>query len=148
MLPFAGLKKTISQVQDDFVLEIIKQIVRDNSDEIIDLNTNDQLNRRGIGSDGTDLEPAYSNPYKRLKRALSQPDDRVTLRLSGDFQKSFEVIIGDQQFRINATDKKTKWLVDRYGEKIFGLTRGNVALFREIVIKPELIKELRKKIKL
>ena len=126
-LPFQALQKTVRRVKDDFILEVIKSIVEDNSNEIIDLNTEDQLFDRGIGSDGESLG-VYSNPYKKLKKAIGQPSDRVTLRLEGDFYKSFEVIIGDKQFRINATDKKTKWLINRYGEKIFGLTSDNVII--------------------
>ena len=147
-LPFQALQKTVRRVKDDFISEVIKSIVEDNSNEIIDLNTEDQLFDRGIGSDGTSLEPIYSNPYKKLKKAIGQPADRVTLRLEGDFYKSFEVIIGDKQFRINATDKKTKWLINRYGKKVFGLTKDNLSLFREVVVKPELLKEIRKTIKL
>jgi hypothetical protein len=147
-LPFAPLRNKLRRIQNDFVVDLVRTIVKENSNEIIQLNTEDQLFDQGIGSDGLRLEPAYSNPYKKLKKALSQPSDRVTLRLEGDFYKSFEVIIGKDQFRINATDKKTKWLVNRYGEKIFGLTADNVTLFREIVIKPDLLKEIRKQIKL
>ena len=147
MLPFEGLRRTMRRIQNDFVVDLVRSIVEENSNEIIDLNTQDQLYRRGIGSDGESLGQ-YSNPYKKLKKALNQPSDRVTLRLEGDFYKSFEVIIGKEQFRINATDRKTKWLVNRYGEKIFGLTKDNVSLFREIVIRPELLKEIRKEIKI
>jgi len=146
-LPFAGLKKTMQRVKNDFVVDVVKSIVEENSNEIIELNTRKQLFDKGIGSDGQSLGQ-YSNPYKRLKKALNQPSDRVTLRLEGDFYKSFEVIIDDKQFKINATDRKTKWLIDRYGERIFGLTKNNVNLFREIVIKPELLKEIRKEIKI
>tara|TARA_R110000803_G_scaffold197438_1_gene260984 strand:- start:156 stop:605 length:450 start_codon:yes stop_codon:yes gene_type:complete len=147
-LPFAGLKKSVSRVKGDFIVDVIKSIVEENSNEIIDLNTNEQLFKRGVGSDGKELTPEYSNPYKKLKQALNQPSDRVTLRLEGDFYKSFEVVIGQQQFLINATDKKTSWLIKRYGQRVFGLTSDNLSLFREIVVKPDLLKEIRKQIKL
>jgi len=147
-LPFTPLKNKIRRIQNDFVVDVVRSIVQENSNEIIELNTQDQLFEQGIGSDGQQLEPSYSNPYKKIKKALNQPSDRVTLRLEGDFYKSFEVIIGKEQFRINATDKKTKWLINRYGEKVFGLTSDNVSLFREIVIKPELLQEIRKEIKI
>lgn len=148
MLPFAGAIKTLKRIQTDFVTEIVREIVKDNSNEIIDLNTKDQLFRDGVGNDDMKLEPAYSNPYKKLKEALSQPTDRVTLRLSGKFYDSFVVQIGDQSFKVNAKDEKTKWLTKRYGQKIFGLTDSNLDLFRELVVAPELIKQLRKEIKI
>ncbi len=147
-LPFEGLKKTMRTIQNDFIVDIVRSVVETNSNEIIDLNTQKQLFDKGIGSDGKSLEPPYSNPYKKLKKKLGQPTDRVTLRLEGDFYKSFEVIIGNQQFRINATDFKTKFLLKRYGEKVLGLTGSNIDKFNQIVIRPELLKQIRKKIKL
>tara|TARA_Y100001938_G_scaffold148039_1_gene230667 strand:- start:736 stop:1185 length:450 start_codon:yes stop_codon:yes gene_type:complete len=147
-LPFEGLRKTMQTIQDDFVVDVVRSIVEKNSNQIIELNTEKQLFEKGIGNDGKSLVPPYSNPYKKLKQKLGQPSDRVTLRLEGDFHKSFEVIIGKQQFRINATDFKTKFLLKRYGERIFGLTNSNISQFNQFVIRPELLKEIRKKIKL
>lgn len=144
-LPFQAMRSRIKRIQNDFVVEIVKSIVADNSNEIIDLNTREQLYKRGVDSSGKSLGQ-YSNPYKKLKKALNQPSDRVTLRLEGDFYESFEVLIQDQQFKIIARDKKTQWLIKRYGYKILGLTSDNVSLFREIVIKPDLLKEIRKEI--
>ena len=147
-LPFEGLRKTMRTIQNDFIVDVVRSVVETNSNEIIDLNTQKQLFDKGIGSDGKSLEPPYSNPYKKLKKKLGQPTDRVTLRLEGDFYKSFEVIIGNEQFRINATDFKTKFFLKRYGEKVLGLTGSNVNEFNQFVIRPELLKEIRKKIKL
>tara|TARA_R110002020_G_scaffold166587_7_gene354702 strand:- start:229 stop:675 length:447 start_codon:yes stop_codon:yes gene_type:complete len=146
MLPFAGVINTLKTVQDDFILEIIKEIVKENANEIIDLNTKDQLYRDGVKNNDDKIKPPYSNPYKKLKKSLSQPTDRVTLRLTGKFHESFFVNIGNESFRIDAKDKKTKYLVKRYGEKIFGLTDDNVELFQELVVRPDLLKQLRKKI--
>lgn len=147
-LPFEGLRKTMRTIQNDFIIEVVRSIVEKNSNEIIELNTEKQLFDKGIGSDGKSLEPPYSNPYKKLKKKLGQPTDRVTLRLDGDFYKSFEVVIGNEQFRINATDFKTKFLLKRYGQQVLGLTNSNVVQFTQIVIRPELLSEIRKKIKL
>jgi len=147
-LPFEGLRKTMRTIQNDFIVEVVRSIVEKNSNEIIELNTEKQLFDKGIGSDGKSLEPPYSNPYKKLKKKLGQPTDRVTLRLDGDFYKSFEVVIGNEQFRINATDFKTKFLLKRYGKQVLGLTNSSVSQFNQIVIRPELLSEIRKKIKL
>lgn len=147
-LPFERLRKTMRTIQNNFIVEVVRSIVEKNSNEIIELNTEKQLFEKGIGSDGKSLEPPYSNPYKKLKKKLGQPTDRVTLRLEGDFYKSFEVIIGNEQFRINATDFKTKFLLKRYGQKILGLTGSNVSQFNQMIVRPELLKEIRKKINL
>tara|TARA_R110002050_G_scaffold72194_3_gene155432 strand:- start:113 stop:559 length:447 start_codon:yes stop_codon:yes gene_type:complete len=146
MLPFAGVIKTLKTVQDNFIIEIIKMIVKKNANEIIGLNTKDQLFREGVNNEDQKLKPLYSNPYKKIKKALNQPTDRVTLKLTGDFHKSFFVQIGNESFRIDAKDEKTKHLVKRYGERVFGLTNSNVDLFQELVVRPDLLKELRRKI--
>ena len=148
-LPFEGLRKTMRTIQNDFIVEVVRSIVEKNSNEIIELNTEKQLFDKGIGSDGKRLEPfPYSNPYEKLKKRIGQPTDRITLRLEGDFYKSFEVVIGNEQFQINANDFKTKFLLKRYGQKVLGLTNSNVSQFSQMIIRPELLTEIRKKIKL
>jgi len=148
-LPFEGLKKTMRTIQSDFVVDVVRSVVEKNSNEIIELNTQKQLFEKGIGSDEKRLEPfPYSNPYEKLKKRIGQPTDRITLRLEGDFYKSFQVVIGNEQFQINATDFKTKFLLKRYGQKVLGLTSSNVSEFNQMVIRPELLKEIRKKINL
>ena len=146
MLPFKGVIKTLKTVQDNFIVETTKQIVKNNANEIIGLNTKDQLFREGVNNNDQKLKPSYSNPYKKIKKALNQPTDRVTLKLTGDFHKSFFVDVGNESFRVDAKDKKTKNLVKRYGERVFGLTDYNVELFQEFVVRPDLLKELRRKI--
>ena len=147
-LPFEGLRKTMRTIQNDFVVDVVRSVVEKNSNEIIELNTKKQLFDKGIGSDGNKLKPPYSNPYKKLKNKLGQPTDRVTLRLEGDFYESFEIIIGSEQFQINATDFKTKFLLKRYGQKVLGLTNSNVSQFNQMIVRPELLREIRKKINL
>ena len=92
------------------------------------------------------LTHSFGRSYIKIKKALNQPTYRVTLKLTGDFHKSFFVNIGNESFRIDAKDKKTKHLVKRYGERVFGLTDDNVELFQELVVRPDLLKQLRRKI--
>lgn len=146
MLPFAGVINTLKKIQDDLIIEIIQQIVKDNANEIIDLNTKDQLFREGVDSDGESLG-VYSNSYKWYKQNIvNQPYDRVTLKLTGDFHKSFKVIIGKKEFEIDATDWKASLLATNYGKKIFGLTDSNLDLFKELIVQPELIERIKKQI--
>ena len=146
-LPFEGLRKTMRTIQNDFIVEVVQAIVEKNSNKIVELNTEKQLFDKGIDSDGDSLG-VYSNSYKALKKSLNMPYDRVTLRFSGDFHKSFKIIIGKKEFEITATDWKLGILMQKYGERILGLTNSNVVVFQEMVIRPELLKEIRKKIKL
>ena len=146
MLPFAGVVNNLKRIQSDFIEEILKDIVTNNALEIIDLNTKDQLSRDGVDNEGVDITPSYSNPYKRFKELINQPSDRVTLKLTGDFHKSFFIDINNKSFRIDAKDSKTEGLVKKYGEKIFGLTDSNLDLFKELIVQPELIERIKKQI--
>ncbi|MDB9980611.1 hypothetical protein OAD61_00725 [bacterium] len=143
-LPFDQLKKALKSFDVD---EQTKEIVSETSGDITDLNTADQLFIDGINTDGDKLK-AYSNPYKNYKRRINQPSDRTTLKLTGDFHKSFKVKTTSKDFTVFATDKKTKKLTAKYGKKIFGLTLDNQSLYSEIVLVPNIVKNFRKSLNL
>jgi len=50
----------------------------------------------------------------------------VTLRDSGEFGESFVVDYRGNEFVIEATDFKKQYLVQKYGDDIFGLTIQNI----------------------
>lgn len=99
-------------------------------DYIIDLNTNDQLFKKGIRSDGTEL-PVYSTTSQDL---YDKPNRPFTLYDTGDFYNTFIVIPTRQGYFIITADgeKEDKNLLVAYGEKIVGLTeesRDKLAIF-------------------
>lgn len=145
MLPFKGLQNALRQLPID---EFIQSAVKSNADEVIGLNTNDQLYKDGILSNDEPVTPEYSNPYQRFKQRINQPSDRVTLRLTGEFHKSFKVRIGAQDFEIYATDPKTNKLTQKYTKNIFGLTKSNQQLFSEFVLVPSVSKMIKRKFKI
>lgn len=125
---------------------IVQSILRDNEHIIIDMNAQNQLFERGIDSRGIELRNA--NPYspitQKIKQFKRQPFDRVTLRDTGDFHRSFEVIFTQEGFIITANDIKTEKLIDKYGEHIFGLTAENLKELQEDYVAPELSEILKK----
>lgn len=125
----------------------VRRAVQENSDKIVELNV-EQLYEYGINSLGISIDTyAPYSPYTiRVKNEKGQPTDRVTLRDTGDFHKSFEVVVGPVDFYITATDYKTQDLIDKYGAKIFGLTEENR---QEVAVKyvlPVVTEEIKREI--
>lgn len=103
-----------------------RKALEQNQQRIVEMNV-EQLYDYGMNSLGIriDTYEPYSPYTVRIKQEKGQPYDRVTLRDTGDFHKSFEVVFEPMGFYITATDYKTQDLVDRYGARIFGLTSEN-----------------------
>lgn len=104
----------------------IRKALEQNQQRIVEMNV-EQLYDYGMNSLGIriDTYEPYSPYTVRIKQEKGQPYDRVTLRDTGDFHKSFGVVFEPVGFYITATDYKTQDLIDRYGARIFGLTSEN-----------------------
>lgn len=96
-------------------------------DEIIALNTEEQLFARGVDATGNPITPPYTPYTVELKKEKGQPYDRVTLRDTGDFHRSFEVFWLRGGFQLNATDWKLKKLQNQYAQPLLGLDPKSVA---------------------
>ena len=125
----------------------VRRAVQENTDKIVELNV-EQLYEYGINSLGVSIDTyAPYSPYTiRAKNEKGQPTDRVTLRDTGDFHKSFEVVVGPVDFYITATDYKTDMLVERYGEKIFGLIPQNKIELAQKYLYPAVMTEINKEL--
>lgn len=122
----------------------VKKAVEENTEKIVEMNV-EQLYDFGINALGISIDTyAPYSPYTvRVKTEKGQPTDRVTLRDTGDFHKSFEVVVGPTDFYITATDYKTADLVEKYGERIFGLIPQNKTELARKYLYPIVIKEIR-----
>lgn len=109
---------------------------------IIELNTGEQLYDRGIDSTGKRLDEIGGGyaPYTiLLKEMKAQPTDRVTLKDTGAFYRSFKVILnGQNEIEIIAnTMKESTDLIKEWGRDIIGLTDRNlqkvIDMAREII---------------
>jgi hypothetical protein len=118
---------------------------------IIRLNTEgeptSQLFEDGIDSQGRRLEDVrgsfYANFTIQEKIAKGQPTDRITLKDSGQFYKSFRINIdnnGDIDILANPFRGDTN-LQSEWGNEIIGLTEENLELLR-LRFKEELNKYL------
>lgn len=101
---------------------------------IVELNTEEQLYKKGIGSDGKQLEPPYTVTTIQFKVEKGQRFDHVTLKDSGGFYESFEVIPNNKGFKIKAnpiTDDGTN-LFAKYGD-VTGLTQESTELLERFI---------------
>lgn len=97
---------------------------------IIELNTIEQLYNKGIDSQGKSLG-SYSPFTVKEKIKKGQPTDRVTLKDTGEFYKSFQIDLSGDDIIIEADTIKIAWdgaqdLLDIYGDDILGLTNRSL----------------------
>jgi len=125
----------------------VRKAVQENTDKIVELNV-EQLYEYGVNSLGISIDTyAPYSPYTiKVKNEKGQPTDRVTLRDTGAFHKSFEVVVGPVDFYITATDYKTDMLIEKYGEKIFGLIPQNKTELAQKYLYPAVMTEINKEL--
>lgn len=126
----------------------IRAIIEENDGYIIDMNAEQQLYEQGVNTYGVkimDYKP-YQPLTIRIKREKGQPIDRVTLRDTGDFQSSFYLEVGNEQFEIKANDWKTDDLIKKYGREILGLTDENLSELIWDFIYPDILEKAKSEI--
>lgn len=118
--------------------------VMEEKNVVLDMNFNDQLETEGVDSGNVPImryEP-YAPSTIELKKRTGRPYDRVTLNQDGDFHDGAELTrLNDTEAYISSGDSKTGFLVDRYGERIFGLKPDNFNEIKLNYVYPYLIKE-------
>ena len=144
MLPFKPLSAKLQALLNGGLNDIVKSLVILEQDFAIDLNQG-QLNE-GQNIDKSDIIPEYSRTTVSIKKSKNQISDRVTLRDTGDFYKSFKLKAENDSFSISATDSKTNKLQKKYGTKILGLSEESKAIFARHGLKIQLMKLIKQKI--
>jgi hypothetical protein len=117
-------------------------------EQIIHLNTTKQLYERGIDSEGNSLgEYSPTTVFIKLfERSPTQVVDRVTLKDTGEFYKSFNLYQdSERNIHIEAdTVKDDTDLVERYGA-ILGLTNESMAILIDTAL-PIVINKIKNEI--
>jgi hypothetical protein len=107
---------------------IIGEILSDKNFQqfIINLNTEEQLFKEGINALNVSLESigeGYSEFTIQEKSRKGQPTDRVTLKDTEKFYKSWKVLVKDGGFELTADPiKDGKNILERWGQDVIGLT--------------------------
>lgn len=137
MIDFTRLYKLCSNAKKLTDEKLWKFALNDRftQDEIIRLNTIDQLYNEGIDSNGESL--GIYQPFTiQVKQRKGQPTDRVTLYDEGDFYRSFVVIVHPDAFEIDADDfsKYDRPLFEVYGDDVAGLTDFNKRRIQQVIL--------------
>lgn len=142
-----SLSKKAQKLNLDFIM---KALSKDKSliNMIIELNTIEQLYNKGINSQGINLErigghysevTVFGDASRGIKGKLAknQPVDRVTLKDTGAFYKSWKVFLdSSNDFEItNDPIKDGENILDRWGKQVIGLTDESQSKFNEEVKK-------------
>lgn len=104
-------------------------------DEIIRLNTEDQLEEEGIDSLGRSLGD-YSLFTVAMKRAEGQRYDHVTLKDTGRFHDSFTVRVTGDGWIQDADDTSfyDEPLFEVWGIDVLGITDENMKYIKEMIV--------------
>ncbi len=104
-------------------------------DEIVRLNTQDQLFDKGIDSLNNSLGD-YSPITVIIKRRKGQKTSNITLRDTGEFYESFDVTVQRDGFTISADEMKDDTsLTEEFGIDILGLTDDSLdQVIREYIL--------------
>jgi len=115
--------------------------------QILAMNTEDQLFKKGVTITGVKIVPPYASSTVRIKKRKGQPTNRVTTRDTGEYHSHFTIQFGTDEFTIEVdhTNADLNYVLkNRYGE-LEGLTDVNVEkLSRKIL--PLLINAIKRKI--
>jgi len=108
---------------------------KDVQDEMIRINTEDQLEEEGIDSLGRKLGD-YAPSTIAYKRRKGQRYDHVTLKDEGDFYNSFNIKVNVNEIIIDADDssKYNKPLFEVWGVDVLGLTDENMNYIKEMIL--------------
>lgn len=143
-------------------------VVRKYGDVLLQLNKDGML--LGRDTDGREFTPGYlGDPYfktpaqarayykrkqgiraqnrTRIKHPLNYPEkspDTPDLRVTGPFQDSMYITFTSDGFEIYASYKDTPLIVQKYQNKVFGLTPLATTYFWENYLRPELIRFLQR----
>ena len=119
--------------------ELKEEIMR-NKDVIINMIITEQLYNLGI--EGRGIEIWSYQPYTastiRRKHKKGQPYDRVTLKDTGKFYASLDIVFDDNGFYVTSSDSKAQGLLEKYGKTIFRLTNENLKTLLNDYIRPSL----------
>lgn len=111
--------------------------------KIIELNQ-DQLFEQGIQADNT-VTGSYSPMTVRMKQAMGQRTDHITLSDTGEFYESMKVEVNEDKAVITGdTEKDDQDLIDRW-PKALGLTEDSLNDVMPLVI-GGMMKEIKKAI--
>jgi hypothetical protein len=120
------IKQVLSRLKnlDKMAVQSFFKGLEPREDEVEVLNRGQLF--QGEYTNSNKIKPDYTPTTKRIKRAKSQPFDRVTLRDTGSFYRGIQATVSKKDLTIESTDDKTDKLFNKYGsEELLGLNETN-----------------------
>ena len=130
--PIVRMREIINRLSDDAIW--FNSVDQEVKDMIIQMNTEDQLEERGVDSIGRQLGD-YA-PYTIIEKKLKgQRYDHVTLKDTGAFYDSWVVTVNRNYIEIDADDTShyDVPLFQVWGEDVLGLTPENMDILRGVI---------------
>ena len=130
---------------DEILGKELVNVVLAHKEEILTAITQDQLYEQGINGAGVSImsyQPYAPSTIKR-KQKKGQPYNRVTLKDTGEWYKSLDLVYDVDGFYVYSTDDKNTYLKKRYGDKILRLSNSNLNQVLRDTIRPHLARKLK-----
>lgn len=140
------IDKLIANLKSVKMQDVISSSIDATRYEAVEAQRDQMLH--GKASDGK-LIGKYKNPKYAQKKYAQNSEaglGNVDLYLKGDFQKDVFIDTRDKSVVFSSADSKLEDLVDRYGDRIFGLSPSYAAQYSARHIAPEAIKRIKQKI--
>ena len=140
----SNITKLINGLKKIDMVDIALKATYNYEAEIIDTVTEDQLFDKGIDGTGKKIEPSYTLFTQEIKKEKGHPTNRVTLKDTGDFYDSIFMEKTKFPIFLNARDKKTSKIAEKYGEFVLDLTKDNKDQIVQDYIKEDIQEAFRK----
>jgi len=143
-----------ARIQNIDMSNIINKAVEFNKDEIIKMNTEDQIYNNSTDSSGGKLKPItnqspYVKPYITKKKKAGVYRGQIDLSFTGKYLKGWIIEYGNGYFELKSKNVKVgshnlnEILKKNYGEDIEGLTDKNKERVSRLLI-PYILQEMKK----
>ena len=131
---FNKIRSFVDDIESS-VYRVLKETINENDYIIIDMITQDQLFEQGIDGTGNKIKNQITGElgYRRftiqVKISKNQPIDRITLKDTGSFYDSINVVGTDDELVVSSNIGITPDVIEKYGIDVLRPTRENLEEF-------------------
>lgn len=125
------------------VVEVCENSIDNTLEDIADAQRRQM--RDGVASDGEAIGVYRSRKYRSLKDTLPSYNPKlgeVDLYQTGSFQRKITANLIGGEIIIESTDSKTQDILNRWGERIFGLSGEYKLSYIRTSLKPSVSREI------
>ena len=115
----SGINDMMKRLEQLNIMQVAADSIEDTRTELLEHQQKQLF--AGRNKTEREIKPFYKPSTKAAKSKKGQPTDRVTLKDTGAFYNAMFVDVRDTTFVVDSADRKAPWLVDKYGDSIFGL---------------------------